>query len=62
MYEEKRYLLAAKGLVSGRILDVSSRDEYEVLIKKDHEPSDAEIDYAEDFFGTERFEFFTYEE
>ena len=62
MYEEKRYLLAAKGYVNGRILEVSSVDENEVLIQKDHEPSDAEIEFAEDFFGTERIEFFTYEE
>ncbi len=49
---KQRYLLAAKGLVTGRILDVS----------RDHEPSEAEIEFAEDFFGTEEFEFFIYEE
>jgi hypothetical protein len=62
MYEEKRYLLVAKSLVTGRILEVSSRDENDMLIKKDHVPSEAEIGFAEDEFGSEEFEFFIYEE
>jgi hypothetical protein len=62
MYEEKRYLLAAKGLVSGRVLIVSSRDENDMLVKKDHVPSEAEIGFAEEEFGSEEFEFFIDEE
>jgi len=59
---EQRFLLAAKSLVTGRILDVSSHDEEGILIQKDHVPSDDEIEFAESEFGSEKFEFFVYEE
>jgi hypothetical protein len=52
------YFLLAKGLVSGKILEVSSHDDEDMRIKKDHIPSDDEIDYAKMFFRQEKFEFF----
>jgi len=59
---EQRFLLAAKSLTTGRILDVSSCDKNGMLIQKDHVPSEAEIEFAESEFGSEKFEFFVYEE